>query len=302
MTVSVQLHDLDVGSARLFLTVAELGSVSKAAARHGLTQPSATARLQKLERQIGIQLLDRSPTGSIVTDDGRRVAEWCATLVAAAGNLTEQARSLREERAPRLRLAATATIARWVLPRWVSEEPLDGMDLSLSELTTADVAHALRRGDADLGFVDGPGAPLSLRSAIVDWIELVVVVHPEHPWVSRRRRVTGSQLAAAHLILRRRGSGTLDVIESSLAEYELGAPSHAVLVPSTAAARLAAMNREGVAILPTDEVADDVTSGRLVIVPVKGVDLRQPVRAAWKGSAPAHAGAAQLLDSIRQRA
>ena len=72
MGVFDSLDDLDVASVRLFLTVAELGSVSKAAARHGVTQPSATARIQKLERAVGVQLLERSPTGSFVTADGQQ--------------------------------------------------------------------------------------------------------------------------------------------------------------------------------------------------------------------------------------
>jgi len=155
MGVQPRLDDLDVSSARLFLTVAELGSVSKAAARHGMSQPSATARIQKLERQIGLQLLQRGPTGSTVTDDGLRIAEWCASLVAAAGELTAGARSLREAGASHLHIAATATVARHLLSRWVASGPLETTHIDLTELSTVEVAHALREGTADIGFLDG---------------------------------------------------------------------------------------------------------------------------------------------------
>ena len=88
---------LDVSALRLFLAVVELGSVSKAAARHGLAQPSATAKLQKLERQLGVQLLDRGPSGSAATAAGVRLAPACAELVAAAMSLVASGEELRDE-------------------------------------------------------------------------------------------------------------------------------------------------------------------------------------------------------------
>ena len=299
MGVQPRLDDLDVSSARLFLTVAELGSVSKAAARHGMSQPSATARIQKLERQIGLQLLQRGPTGSTVTDDGLRIAEWCASLVAAAGELTAGARSLREAGASHLHIAATATVARHLLSRWVASGTLETTHIDLTELSTVEVAHALREGTADIGFLDGPGAPLSLRSEIVAWVDLGVVVHNDHPWAGRRTGITGAQLAGAELILRQRGSGTRDVIESALAEYGLGAVGVSSDVSTSAAARLAAVNRAGIAILPLAEVAPDVAAGRLAVVPVRGLSLRQPVRVAWKGTTPPHPAARALLSTVR---
>ncbi len=222
MGVHDRLDDLDVVSVRLFLTAAELGSVSKAAARHGLTQPSATARIQKLERTIGVQLLERSPTGSNVTTDGQQLMAWCHGLVAAASALTEGARALQDQSALTLRLAATADVATHLLPAWLAEQPLDGVDIDLVEAETASIAAMLRNGDVELGLLAGPSAPLSLRSEIVDWFELVAVAPADHRLARQRRSVTGAQLAASNLILRRRGSGTLDVIEMALAEHELG--------------------------------------------------------------------------------
>lgn len=300
MAVIPTLDDLDVSSVRLFLAVIELGSVSKAATRFGVTQPSATARLQRLEAQLGLRLLERGPTGSQVTADGIQVAGWCAGLVSAAGALSEGARAIRTESDVRLRIAATSTIARHHLPAWVADRPLPGVQTVLTELPTADIAHALRAGEVDLGMLDGPGAPLSLRSEIVDWIELLVVVAPSHPWAGLRRGVTGAQLTASKLILRAPGSGTRDVIEAALAEHELGGPGSAIEVATTSAARLAAVNQSGAAILPALDVAADLTSGRLVAVSVRDVDLRQPIRVAWKGQAPAHPAARRLLESLRE--
>jgi DNA-binding transcriptional LysR family regulator len=298
MGVSDPLDDLDVASIRLFLTAAELGSVSKAATRHGMTQPSATARIQKLERTLGLQLLARGPTGSAVTPDGQQIIPGCQSLVAAAAALTEGARVLQEQAAPTLRLAATADVAAHLIPQWVADEPFEGLTIDLIEAETADVAAMVRNGQADLGLLAGPGAPLSLRSEIVDWFALVAVARSDHP-LAGRRSVSGATLAAADLILRKRGSGTLDVIEMALAEHELGVAGRTIKVSSTAAARLTAMNGGGVALLPEPAVAADLAAGRLVEVRLRNLALRQPIRLAWKGTSPAHPAARRVRERLR---
>ena len=153
----------------------------------------------------------------------------------------------------------------------------------------------------EIGLVAGPSAPLSLRSEVVDWFVLVAVAPADHRLARQRRPVTGAQLAAADLILRGRGSGTLDVIEMALAEHELGVVGRVAEVSSTAAARLAAMNGGGVAILPAQAVAGDLASGHLVELRLRNLELRQPIRLAWKGTSPAHPAARSFLEHTRAR-
>jgi DNA-binding transcriptional LysR family regulator len=289
---------VDVSSLRLFLAVVELGSVSKAAARHGLTQPSATAKLQKLERQLGVQLLDRSPSGSVATTAGVHLAPACADVVAAAVALVDRAGERRDEQT-RLAVTATRHVADHFLPAWVSGAGLDGVRLDLVEGDTLTVAQTVRSGEAAVGFTEGPGAPLGLRSEVVASEEVVPVVGPSHRWFSRRRPVAGRDLASATLVLGRRGSGTLDVVEAALAAHGLEAGGRRIEVAGTAAALLAAVNGAGVAFVPRCRAAGEVQAGRLRVVPVAGVRIEQPVRVVWRGTRPAEAPARRLLDHVR---
>ena len=77
----------ELASLDLFVSVIELGSVSQAAAAHGVTQPSASSRIKHLERQLGMQLLDRGPGGSRPTDAGVVVAGWAEGILRAAHEL-----------------------------------------------------------------------------------------------------------------------------------------------------------------------------------------------------------------------
>jgi DNA-binding transcriptional LysR family regulator len=71
----------------LLLSVARLGSLGLAAAEHGISQPAASARIRRLERQLGVTLIERSPRGSRLTADGALVAEWAQAAVEAAAAL-----------------------------------------------------------------------------------------------------------------------------------------------------------------------------------------------------------------------
>ena len=73
----------DLASLDLFVSVVELGSVSRAADAHGITQPSASSRIKHLERQLDLRLLDRGPGGSVPTDAGVVVAGCLAGAIPA---------------------------------------------------------------------------------------------------------------------------------------------------------------------------------------------------------------------------
>lgn len=294
MAPILSVDDLDVTGLRLFLTVVELGSVSKAAARLGLAQPSATAKLHKLERFLGATLLERGPTGSVSTETGQRLAPACADVLAAGTSLVDRAAELRHDERAQLAVATTHHVARHLLPAWIPAADVHETRVEVIEGDTFTVAGLLRSGDAMIGYVDGPGAPLGLRSRVVSNEPLVAVVGSAHQWFDRRRTVTAQALASETLILRTRGSGTLDVIETALAGHGDGAVGDSIEVPSSTAARLSALNGAGVALLPACEVAEDLAHERLARVRISDLSFDQPVRIAWRGDQPASAAARRL--------
>jgi DNA-binding transcriptional LysR family regulator len=298
MASIITVDGIDPAALRLFLAVVDLGSLSKAATRHGLAQPSATSRIQKLERQLGVQLLDRSPTGSVATPAGVRLAPAVAEVLASIVALVDRADELQREHS-RVVVAATRHVAEHLLPAWVAGADLRDVRIDLAEADTFTVAQMVRSGEAVLGFTDGPAAPLGLRSELVAEEEVVPVVGRSHPWFGPRRRVTGRQLAAATVILEQRGSGTLDVVELALAEHELGAVGERIEVSGPAAAELAAVGGAGVAFLPRRQVEPELATGDLRAVRVRDVTITQPIRVVWRGARPSGRPAQQIVAALR---
>ncbi len=293
------VDDLDLGALHLFLGAIELGSVSKAAARYGITQPSATARLHKLERQLGARLLVRGPTGSTPTDAGAALVTACTEVLSAARRLVDAAND-RRQTADVLRLAATRTTIDFLLPNWFSVAELDDVTFDVRELDTLGVSCAVRDGQAAMGLCDGPLAPLGLRSEVVATVQLIAVVAPTHILAVRRgQSISAGELADnADVIMRLPGSGTRDVIEAALAQHGFEPSGHRFEVPSNAAARLAAVNGSGVALLPRDSVSNDLAAHRLIELRIRDLELEQPVRLVWKGTQPATAAARRLRSAL----
>ncbi|QXJ20278.1 LysR family transcriptional regulator [Actinomadura graeca] len=287
MTVSHRVPDL--GALELLLAVVRLGSLGRAAAELGVTQPAASARVRSMERQVGVALLERSPRGSRPTEAGALVAEWARQVIAAAEALDAGLSALRGRRDARLRVTASLTVAEYLMPGWLVALKGVHPDVAVT-LRTANstvVADQVRGGEADLGFVEGARTPSGLSGTVVAGDHLVVVVSPRHPWARRRSGVTAGELAETPLVLREEGSGTREVLDRALAGHGGTAPPLLQLA-STTALKAAAVSGAGPVVVSDLAVADELAGGRLVRVPVPELDLSRPLRAVWpSGQRPA---------------
>ncbi|MEU1502562.1 LysR family transcriptional regulator [Streptomyces sp. NPDC005732] len=269
----------DLGALELLLAVARLGSLGRAARELGITQPAASSRVRSMERQLGVALVDRSPRGSRLTDAGALVTDWARRVVEAAEAFDAGAQALRDRRDSRLRVAASMTIAEYLLPGWLIALRGQRPDTAVSLLAgnSAAVAERLLAGEADLGFVEGLSVPAGLDSAVIAHDRLIVVTAPGHPWARRRTPLEGPELAATPLILREEGSGTRQVLDTALG----GLARPLIELSSTTAVKAAAVSGAGPAVLSELALGEELSTHRLVSVPLSGVELRRALRAVW---------------------
>jgi len=270
----------DLTGFDLLLSVARLGSVGRAAAAHHISQPAASARLRELERRLGLTLLHRSPRGSTLTETGALVADWARAAVDAADALATGVAALRTTRESRLAVAASQTVAEYLLPPWLvalrAGHP--GLSVTLRAANSADVAAAVRAGEVGLGFVEGPGVPAGLHAETVATDLLAVVVAPGHPWSKRRRGVTPAELAETPLVSREAGSGTRRAFEEALLPLVAAAPL--LELSSTTAIKHAVAAGSGAAVLSSLAVTAELAAGTLVAVPT-AMPLQRHLRAIW---------------------
>ena len=286
----------DMASLDLLVSVGELGSIRAAAAAHGVSQPAASMRLRALERLLQIPLLERAPTGARLTPAGIATAEWAAIVLGDMRTLLAGTAALRAGRTSQLRLAASLTVAEYLVPGWLhllaAETPETKVSLQMGN--TAHVADLVAAGDVDLGFIEGSRPPGRLRSKEVLADELEIVVPAGHPWSRRRRPISARELAKTPLVLRERGSGTREVLTAALGAQGLGITA-AMELGSTTAIKAAVMTGAGPAVLSALAVRAELQTGQLVAVPCEDVSLQRTIRAIWAPSRSLSAAAARLL-------
>ncbi len=283
----------ELSALELLLTVAREGSLGAAALVHGVSQPAVSSRIRTIERLVGFAVVERTARGSALTARGALLAEWAQTVVHAATVLDAGIAALRTDARARLRLAASLTVAEYLLPvwlaRWRAEHP--DVEISLAGVNSAEAARLVLAGEADLGFTEGPTAPARLSSRVIGRDRLVVVAAPDHPWVRRRRPVGVAELARTPLVAREPASGTRIAFEAALRsatqDVQLSPAPPVLELSTTSAVRGAAAAGAAPAVISDLAARDDIAAGRLVEIAVPGLDLGRELRAVWpRGGRP----------------
>lgn len=295
-----QLADLD-----LLLSVEDYGSVGKAAQAHSLSQPAASIRLSAMERRLGIRLLERSPTGSKLTEDGQTLAKYARNVMHAARELLEFGSGSSASEAKRLRVAGSPGISENLIPEWLSRGGAAFGEVRV-EVQTGKV-DALRQlvhaNHVDVAFIDGwceSGGLVPKQSRedlIAQYIcddRLAVVVGSSHPWADRPGHVTVQELAEAQLVVRERGSAIREFTEELLGTAP--GPRNYLEFPSSGAIKHAIVDGRRVAVLNVSTVRSELADGRLCWVPLDREMPAKPIYAAWSKSRPLPGPARELVE------
>ncbi|WP_407342036.1 LysR family transcriptional regulator [Pengzhenrongella phosphoraccumulans] len=289
---------LDLEALRVLTLVADLGSISAAARAVQISQPSASKRIQVLERQLGLELLERRTRGAQLTDHGRMVTGWCRVVVEATDALVTGSQALAARAAEQLSIGASQTIAEYLAPTWLGQFRRRGgkPDVHLRVANSQGVIAALRAREIALGFVETPAIPVDLVSRTVARDRLVLVASPDHPLARRRRPVGRDELATMPLASREDGSGTRDTLHVAMG-HTLVPP--AVELDSNAAVKVLVGSGAYPAVISELAVANELRDGRLVEIPLADVDLSRSLNAVWRRGTRLDAAAAQFLLTAR---
>ncbi|WP_314146051.1 LysR family transcriptional regulator [uncultured Leifsonia sp.] len=293
--------DVDLRSLGLLTAIGDKGSISAAAKALGLTQQAASARIRQLEREVGIPLLQRGARGSSLTAEGAIAAEWAADVVEAAQRFAIGVAALRDRQEP-VMVAASLTIAEYLLPGWLLAAQNHGAeltDLTVTATNSSRVIELVASGAHQLGFIESPQDIGDLTAVTVARDELVAVVAPTHPW-AKRASIPLTVLAETPLITRESGSGTRLLLERTIHEAGHTVAPPLLELPTTAAIRTVVASGAGPAVLSILAVRDDITAGRLVRVTVRDARLIRELRAIHAGTTPAAPSLRALLDIARR--
>jgi molybdate transport repressor ModE-like protein len=279
MTAVIPLHALE-----LLVAIEAQGSLTAAARVIGVSQPTASAALARLERFTDLTLVERSFRGSGLTAAGKEVVALAQPLLAEVARFSQAVGRFRGEGPLPLRVAASMTIAEYLVPRWLSarwtqSDRADAIEVLVRN--SEDVVDLVQNGGADLGFVEGHAALPELGSCSIGSDALLVIAAAGHPVAQQGRPLSIAEFLAAPLVMREAGSGTRDVLEQALLAGGSTLPDHVPALGSTSSIKNAVRYGGVLSVVSSLTVMDELASGVLVSVPVQGLDLRRDLRAVW---------------------
>lgn len=137
---------------RLVLAIHEHGSLGKASQALGVTQPALSRSLKELERQLGIMLFERHPSGLKTTLFGHAVLPYAANAVEEAARALEEVRVLAGESREMVRIGAVSSAAVSLLPALIERLMVDAPGVCVKVIEGIDeiLVHSLRTHDVDL--------------------------------------------------------------------------------------------------------------------------------------------------------
>lgn len=212
---------------RYFVVAGDLSSVTRAAKRLHVSQPSISAAIQQVEETSGLQLfLRHHAQGLSLTPAGKQLLVRARQLLRDADGLERFAVSLGEEIGGELNLVAFPTFAPVFLPQLLRDyaDRYPAVSLHCDEMSQVDIVQGLGKGDYELAFTYDLQVPEDIEFTPLYRFPPYAVVAASHP-LARRDNISLQELAAFPMVM-------LDWPLSR--EYFLSIFSHQGLSPAVA--------------------------------------------------------------------
>jgi DNA-binding transcriptional LysR family regulator len=268
--MAINLHHL-----RLFTAVVQHGGFTRAAGKLNLSQPAISKSLTELERQLDLALVERAGRTVRLTDAGRTLYARASELFGVERAAEQELRELRGLKRGTLRIAASTTIATYMLPPYLGRfhRRYPRIRIQVTSANTRSVLKMLLEFRVDVALVEGPVA--NSRVTIEPWRddELIVIAPPTHDLL-KAAAVTVPTLSDEAFLVREPGSGTRAVTEHALAAHGVRL-RNTMRVGGTEAIKQAVAAGLGLAIVSRAAAADQLALGRIAVLPVEGFTIRR---------------------------
>jgi len=255
----------------IFLAIAKIGNMSQAAEILFLTQSACSMALSTLENQLGSPLFDRYGKKLLLNERGRALFPKAANIVTEMNELQDLMLIEKEGAlAGHLIVGASTTIGNYVLPKlignYVTVFPKTKITLQVGN--TEQIIQSVLKFSIDLGMIEGNCYSDNIESQFWKKDELVIIASPTHP-LSKKTKITRSDLQAARWLLRESGSGTREKFEEAMG----GKINSFLELGHTEAIKQAVQTGLGISCLSKTAVAELLDEGRLVELQVPFLKL-----------------------------
>lgn len=284
---------------RIFLAVCDTGSMTEAAERLFMSQPSVSQAIREMEDHYGVRLFDRISKKLFLTDQGQRVLQYGRHIVslmdemeAAVGDWDGQGS---------LKVGTSITIGTYLLPRYAKEIQQRFPQLQIEALigNSRRIENCVLNNEIDFGVIEGVAHSSYIVSESFPGDQLVFICPPGHPF-EKKGEVELSQLQTEKFILREKGSAGREIFDGLAAAHELDL---AILWQSASNQAIICAVAEGfgLSVLPQSLVEKQIKKGELGTFRVRQLSIERKFAVIYHKNKYLSQGARAMMELFIRR-
>ena len=263
---------------KVFYTVANRLSFTKAATELFITQPAVSKHIQELEEQYKIKLFDRNGSKISLTKAGELLLTHTKNIFEIYREIDFDLSTLINQQQGTLRLGASTTISQYIIPPLLARfhQKMKDIKVNLLNGNTEQIESALLNKEIEIGIVEGQSKNQSIKYTKFLKDELVLVCYSKNPLVNKEE-ITKEDFKNMRFLMREQGSGTLEVIEYALKPFEIKLSQLTVEMQlgSTESIKSYLMNSNCVAFISIHAINKELKNNELTVIDVKNLMIER---------------------------
>jgi DNA-binding transcriptional LysR family regulator len=206
---------------KVFCCVAHHLSFTKASDELFITQPAVTKHIKELEMHFEVKLFDRTGNKIVLTPAGNILLTYAEQIFTLHNELKFEMSLLRGKTEGNLRLGASTTIAQYVIPPVLAKfhNKYPEVNLTMINGNTEYIERGLLKKEIDIGIVEGKPTNADLHYSVFTNDELLIFTSSQNKRIPDT--ISKEEFVTLPLVLRERGSGTLEIIEKNLLQNHI---------------------------------------------------------------------------------
>lgn len=281
---------LTIHQLQVFTTVAELGSVRRAAEQLIVSQPAVSASLASLEREVGVELFAKAGRGIELTDAGRTFERYARVMLGLVDEAIAATRFAHQAIDAPVRIGATTASADHMLMPQLARirERRPDLTFTLEVANRARIWQLLTDRVIDVAISTRPPGTGGFASVATRPNEFVLVAKPGLVW--------SGKVADATWLIREEGSSTRAATDEAMTL--LGIMPTTLPIGSNTAIQRSAEAGLGVALLPMEAVREAIANRVLTVVRTDATPLRKPWHVVIRDGEPLATSARRFVEDL----
>ena len=270
---------------KVFLAVAESLSFSKAAEELFISQPAVTKHIKELENRFNTTLFERKGNKVYLTKAGKMTYGYLKKIMHQYEQLEFDLGRINDTFKGTLRIGASSTIAQYLIPKVIAafHKRYPKIELFLYNGNSVEMENKLLSNEIEIALVENDSSQSDIKYINLLDDEIVAVTASQSVY-SKLKTISLTDLQKIPIVLREKGSGTLQVIQKQLLKNNIKIDNLNILIHlgSTEAIKNFLCDFDGIALISEKSIEKEVQLKQITKINIKGLQFNRKFRIAHR--------------------